>query len=189
LSPNTTTFRAIASRYRREVFPRKAPQTQRDKETELKNLEAVFGDVPIDKIKPHHVRRYLDTRGLKAKVRANREKALLSHVFNCAREWGYTDAPNPCAGVKGHREAGRDRYVEDSEFRSVYERAHFTVQDAMDLAYLTSQRPVDVLKLQRSDIRDGALWITEVTWPQAPDNDAALHAESERRECQTAKVD
>lgn len=158
---NDATFRTIAGRYRREVFPRKAPQTQRDNEKELQKLEAVFGDVPIDKIKPHHVRRYLDTRGLQAKVRANREKALLSHVFNCAREWGYTDAPNPCAGVKGHRETGRDRYVEDSEYRAVYERAHFTVQDAMDLAYLTGQRPADVLKLQRSDVRDGALWITQ----------------------------
>lgn len=158
---NDTTFRAVATRYRREIFPRKAPQTQRDNEKELQNLEAVFGDVPIDKIKPHHVRKYLDTRGLKAKVRANREKALLSHVFNCAREWGYTDAPNPCAGVKGHRETGRDRYVEDAEFRAVYERAHFTVQDAMDLAYLTGQRPADVLKLQRSDIRDGSLWVTQ----------------------------
>ena len=101
------------------------------------------------------------TRGLQAKVRANREKALLSHVFNSASEWGYTDSPNPCAGVKGHRETGRDRYVEDAEYRAVYERAHFTVQDAMDLAYLTGQRPADVLKMQRSDVRDGALWITQ----------------------------
>ncbi len=158
---NDATFKAIAARYRREILPRKAPQTQRDNAKELQNLEAVFGDVPIDKIKPHHVRKYLDTRGLKAKVRANREKALLSHVFNCAREWGYTDAPNPCAGVKGFRETGRDRYVEDDEFRAVYEKAHFTVQDAMDLAYLTGQRPADVLKLQRADVRDGALWITQ----------------------------
>jgi integrase len=158
---NDVTFKAIATRYRRERLPKKAPQTQRDNEKELRNLEAVFGDVPIDRIKPHHVRRYLDERGLKAKVRANREKALLSHVFNCAREWGYTDAPNPCAGVKGHRETGRDRYVEDDEYRAVYDQAHFTVQDAMDVAYLTGQRPADVLKIQRFDIRDGALWITQ----------------------------
>lgn len=35
----------------------------------------------------HHVRGYLDKRGLAAKARANREKALLSHMFNKAREW------------------------------------------------------------------------------------------------------
>jgi len=107
------------------------------------------------------VRRYLDTRGLKAKVRANREKALLSHVFNCAREWGYTDAANPCAGVKGHKEIGRDRYVEDAEFKAVWDKAHYTVQDAMDIAYLTGQRPGDVRKIMRADIKEGALWFTQ----------------------------
>jgi len=158
---HVATFLTIAARYRREIFPTKAFQTQRDNEKELQNLEAVFGDLPISSIKPHHVRRYLDIRGLKAKVRANREKALLSHVFNCAREWGYTDAANPCAGVKGHRETGRDRYIDDAEFRAVWEKAHFTVQDAMELAYCTAQRPSDVIRMKRSDVRDGELWITQ----------------------------
>lgn len=29
----------------------------------------------------------------------------------------------------------------------------------MDLALLTGQRPADVLKIERTDLRDGALWI------------------------------
>ncbi|WP_397412305.1 tyrosine-type recombinase/integrase [Polaromonas sp.] len=33
--------------------------------------------------------------------------------------------------------------------------------DAMDLALLTDQRPADILKLKRTDIRDGALWIVQ----------------------------
>lgn len=107
------------------------------------------------------MRKYLDIRGQKAKVRANRERALLSHVFNCAREWGYTDAANPCAGVKGHRETGRDRYITDEEFRAVWEKAHVTVQDAMEIAYYTAQRPSDVLRMNRADIRDGELWVTQ----------------------------
>lgn len=61
-------------------------------------LNAVFGPVLIENIKPHHVRAYLDKRGQTAKARANREKALLSHTFNRAREWGYTEAPNPAKG-------------------------------------------------------------------------------------------
>lgn len=28
----------------------------------------------------------------------------------------------------------------------------------MDIVYLTGQRPADVLKMRRSDIRDGFLW-------------------------------
>jgi integrase len=96
-----------------------------------------------------------------AKARANREKALLSHMFNKAREWGYTDAPNPCQGVKGFTEVGRDRYVSDAEFAAVRAAAHPTVQDAMDVALLTGQRPADVLKILRCDIRDGALFVTQ----------------------------
>lgn len=69
--------------------------------------------------------------------------------------------PNPCQGVKGHRETGRSRYVTDEEFAKVRGKAHFTVIDAMDLALLTSQRPADMLKIKRSDIRDGALWVVQ----------------------------
>lgn len=108
-----------------------------------------------------HIREYMDLRGQTAKVRANREKALFSHVFNKAREWGYTALQNPCQGVKGFKETGRSRYITDAEFDKVKAHAHFTVVDAMDLALLTGQRPADVLKLKRTDIRDGALWIVQ----------------------------
>ena len=63
--------------------------------------------------------------------------------------------------MKGFKETGRDRYVTNAEFEKVKEHAHFTVVDAMDLALLTGQRPADVLKLKRTDIRDGALWIVQ----------------------------
>jgi hypothetical protein len=100
------TFEAIAQRYELQVMPGKAARTQRDNLKELDLLRQVFGAMLIDDIKPHHVRSYLDKRGEHAKARANREKALLSHIFNKAREWGYTAAPNPCQGVKGFTEKG-----------------------------------------------------------------------------------
>ncbi len=159
--PAVRTFDVIAQRYERELMPTKAPRTQQDNLIELDRLRAVFGRMLIESIKPHHVRGYLDKRGQTAKARANREKALLSHVFNKAREWGYTDAPNPCQGVKGFTEAGRDRYVTDDEFKAVRDQADPTVRDAMDLALLTGQRPADVLKILRADIRDGALFIAQ----------------------------
>lgn len=155
------TFAAISQRYEQEVIPTKARRTQADNLKELERLRAVFGRVLIDAIKPHHVRAYLDKRGEQAKARANREKALLSHIFNKAREWGYTDGTNPCQGVKGFKEAGRDRYVSDSEFQAVWDNADQTLRDAMDLALLTGQRPADVLKIQREDLHDGALWIVQ----------------------------
>ncbi|MDQ3565371.1 MAG: integrase, partial [Pseudomonadota bacterium] len=68
--------------------------------------------IRLEQIQPVHIRQYLDSRK-QAPVRANREKALFSHIWNKAREWGYTDKPNPCQGVQGHKESGRDIYVED----------------------------------------------------------------------------
>jgi len=158
---STRLFSVVARRYVREVLPTKSYRTRRDNDAELANLLRVFGHMPIDVIAPMHIREYLDIRGQAAKVRANREKALFSHIFNKAREWGYTAAQNPCQGVKGFKETGRDRYVTDDEFERVKAHAHHTVADAMDVALLTGQRPADVLKIKRSDIRDGALWIVQ----------------------------
>ena len=111
--------------------------------------------MPIDAIAPMHIREYMDVRGQVAKVRANRKKALFSHLFSKARDWGYTATQNPCQGVKGFKETGRSRYITDVEFDQVKAKAHFTVMDAMDMALLTGQRPADVLKLKRTDIRTG----------------------------------
>ena len=93
-------FSVIASRYVREIYPSKAIRTRKDNDKELVNLLKVFGHMPIDAIMPMHIRQYMDLRGQTAKVRANREKALFSHIFNKAREWGYTASQNPCQGVK-----------------------------------------------------------------------------------------
>jgi integrase len=148
-------------RYIREVYPTKAPRTRLDNDKELINLLRVFAHVPIDAIQPMHIRQYMDIRGEVARTRANREKALFSHIYNKAREWGYTALQNPCQGVKGYKEAGRDRYVSDEEFARVKAHAHPSVVDAMDLALLTGQRPADVIKIKHTDLRDGALWVTQ----------------------------
>ena len=63
--------------------------------------------------------------------------------------------------MKGFKETGRSRYITDLESDQLKAQAHFTVVDAMDMALLTRQRPADVLKLKRTDIRDGALWIVQ----------------------------
>lgn len=163
-APAVATFNTAADRYTREVIPTKAPRTQADNIKELAKLLEFFGNppAPLSEIKPIHIRQYLDWRGATAKVRANREKALFSHIWNKAREWGYTDIPNPCAGVRGHKERGRkDIYVDDNLYAAVYQAADSVLRDAMDLAYLTGQRPSDVLKISETDIRDGYLHVSQ----------------------------
>lgn len=183
-------FLYAAERYAREVIPTKQPRTQEDNIKELKFLIEFFGDppAPLDEIQPVHVHQYMDWRIKKAKelakqknderisrglaplaiaettgkVRANREKALLSHIFNKSRQWGLTSATNPCAGVDAFKEDGRgDVYVEDDAYKAVYAAADIPTREAMDLAYLTGQRPADVLAYTDGDIKDGLIAVQQ----------------------------
>lgn len=156
------TFKYVADRYVVEVVPTKAPATQKDNLRELKNLLAFFNDppAPLEAIQPQHVRQYLRWRSV-APVRANREKALLSTIWNFAREMGYTSLANPCSGVKGNKEKGRDVYIEDSLYQAVYDNASAGLKDAMDLAYLTGQRVTDVRLMDERDIRDNQIWVKQ----------------------------
>ncbi|MFC0349385.1 tyrosine-type recombinase/integrase [Undibacterium danionis] len=161
VDPEDKSFSVIGQRYLREILPTLKAHTQRDYIQYFKLLDAVFGELAIDSIRPFDIAEYLRVRGETSKVRANRERALFSTIFNHARSWGYTDVTNPCIGIKGHREKARDRYVSDTEYLAVYSVAHPTVQDAMDLALCTGQRPADVLKILETDISDGNLIVTQ----------------------------
>ncbi len=154
---DTGLLRFIFERYEKEVVPTKAPKTQRDNLGSLKALRKVFDSAPIDAITPQFIAQYRDQRGKVAPVRANREITLFSHVWNMAREWGFTAKENPVKGVRKNKEKPRDFYADDQVWAAVYGSACDELKDAMDLAYLTGQRPADVLKMRLSDIKDGAL--------------------------------
>lgn len=171
------TFNDAAQMYQIDVIPTKAARTQQDNLKELPMLLEFFDGAPLGEIKPINIRQFLTWRCKKARdwlaengrkvdansgqVRANREKALFSHIFNYARDTGLTDAPNPCQGVTSYSEDGRDVYVSDSLFAAVWEASPPPLQDALDLAYLTGQRPSDTVALSDHDIRDGYLHVKQ----------------------------
>lgn len=156
------TYSAMANRYLAEVSPTKSTGTQRNHRVFARSLERFFGnpDAPLDEITPQHIRQYLDWRRVHPGA-ANNETALLSAMWNKAREWGYTDKPNPCQGVKKFPTARRDVYIEDHVYRLVYQAADTQMRDMMDLAYITGQRPSDVVKIHSSHIFNGVLHITQ----------------------------
>ncbi|WP_430310062.1 tyrosine-type recombinase/integrase [Pseudomonas sp. PONIH3] len=152
-------MKAIFDRYQRDVIPKKAERTQKDNLAELRQLRPFFDEAPIDAITPALVAQYRDARS--APVRANREIALLSHVYNLAREWGFTTKENPCQGVRKNKETPRDFYANDAVWSAVYAKAVEDLRVAMDLAYLTGQRPADVLVMRKDDIEDKALGVKQ----------------------------
>ncbi|RMX08545.1 integrase [Corticibacter populi] len=183
--PVRGTFVEVWDKYKKLKLPDKAPRTQKDNLAEVEYLLRFFGNppAPLDSIEPVHIRQYMRWRcGLAKKdaeaknelrrkqgrplmeipanighVRANREKALFSHVWNFAREEGYTKQPNPCAGITGYREEGRDVYVDDDLMDRVMAVAGKPLQFALRLAEITGQRPADVLRMSEADIAGGFL--------------------------------
>lgn len=65
-----------------------------------------------------------------------------------------TDRENPCQGVRKNKETPRDYYANDAVWKAVYQKGEIELQEAMDLAYLTGQRPADV-RLMRVDDLEG----------------------------------
>lgn len=155
-------FEDAAKRFLREIVPLKAPKTQIEYRANVAKLLEFFNDppAPLDSIKPIAVRQYLDWRRT-TPVAADREVAILSTIWNHAREWGLTDLANPCVGVRRHNKPGRDTYVEDDVYRAVWSAADQPLRDALDLAYLTGQRPADVRGMSLTDVRDGCLHVRQ----------------------------
>jgi integrase len=161
-------FLAVSQSYRDHIRKHLAPDSWRHYSIALDNLDVSFGKGRLEQIEPHHVKSYILERTKKGA--ALFEKRILSAMWNWAREKGITSTANPCAGIKfskaERRTIGklgkRDKYVSDAEFQEVLLRADPILQDAMELGYFTGQRPSDLLKMTRHDMRDGTLLVVQV---------------------------
>ncbi|EPO2591178.1 tyrosine-type recombinase/integrase [Escherichia albertii] len=141
-------------------YSRLSKETQRDYKKYSRMLAPVFGKMSPDLIKPQHIRKYMDDRGVVAPVQANREKSYLSRVY----KWGYERgivSGNPCEGVRKFTETGRDRYITDDEYNALYITAPLLVRVAMEIAYLCCARQGDVLGLQKSQLLDDGIFIEQ----------------------------
>jgi integrase len=157
------TFKMACDRYMNDVLPTKTSATQKDYLKCFSNILKFFNNppAPLDAIEAVHIREYLDFRGKQATTRANRECSVISTVWNHARSWGYTNNPNPCEGVKRFKETKRTNYISDQVYQIVYDLACQPLKDAIDLGYLTGQRPADIIKMYETDIQNDVLLVTQ----------------------------
>lgn len=154
------TFNDVMLRYQVEALPKLAANTVKNYRSDIKHLHAFFSDGPLEQIRPMHIKQFLSDHSDKPTT-ANRCKRLFSTMWNHARGWGYTDLANPCEGIRGHSLQKRTVYITDEVFAAVYGHANAQLRDAMDLAYLTGQRPADALQMTSHDIVEGHLIITQ----------------------------
>lgn len=159
--PDDRLLSSLADRFFKSAdFFELARETQKDYLKYSKNVLSVFGAMPSDAIKPEHVRKYMDKRGLKSRVQANREKAFMSRMFRWGYERGLVKG-NPTKGVKKFKEESRDRYVTDAEYQALYSCAPDIVKIAMELAYLCCARQADVLSMKKSQIMEEGILIKQ----------------------------
>ena len=152
------TFTGAAERYERLGMQHLAVKTRKEYGAALGRLKVAFGHGTFEQIRRAHVLDYMDKRT--AKIAGNREIAVLSALWNWCLDREITKAPNPCSKTKVS-ESPRGVYVTDEQYEAVYAQADQLLRDALDLARLTGQREADVLKMRRSDIQDGHLWVKQ----------------------------
>ncbi len=156
--PNETygTISALLDEYLSQyAATAKKPRTYKDNLKEAEYLKAFFGQMRPEDIQPRHIGSYLEENRPTRAVRANREKALLSHAFTWAMRhqiWGSIIFSNPCKGVARNKETKRVRIVEDDEYMGVFNFSCNVVQRLMTLVYRTLQRPCDLLNLRSENI-------------------------------------
>jgi len=134
--------------------------TQSDYRKNSRCLLQVFGKMEADNVKPQHVRAYMDKRGLRSRVQANREKAFFSRTYAWAYERGFVKG-NPCKGVRQYSEKARTRYITDEEYKMVYDVAAPSIRLAMELSYLCAARKSDVVTMRWDQILEDGIFIQQ----------------------------
>lgn len=168
---------AAFRKYITDIIPTKAPKTRTLNLAEIETLRKYFRGASFANVKTKHLAAYRDGRKTKKRLRkdgtvrdpggkpapvaANRELALFSDVWNYAREWGYTDLPNPAAKMKRNKETPRDFYADAEVWDAVREAGTPELRDALDLAYLSGQRPSDVVAFSERHIVNDALMVKQ----------------------------
>ncbi len=157
---NILTMNQLINRYMTEIAPTKSSKSYRNNIYNEKSLRVFFGEMKPADVTPVEIYRFLDIRGKKTPIAANREKALLSHIFSMGIRWGIV-GDNPCRNVKRIPERPRDRYIDDKEFLAVYKIASPFIRNLMNFALITGQRIGDILKIKHTDMTSEGIRIEQ----------------------------
>jgi len=155
------TFRRLADIYIRDHASRMKSYAEEERRIR-KELLPAFGNVPAADVTRHSIlRRAYEIRDRGAPSSANKMIASMSRIYSFAMRAGLVDA-SPAAGLgRVAVETPRDRYLPESEIRTVWEDAEVFAspasRDALRLILLTGQRPGEVAGMKWGEI-EGDWW-------------------------------
>jgi len=121
-------------------------------------IREFFKGATISAITPAHIALWMDN--YPSEVQANTGKSIISNVFKVAVRQGVVNR-NPCTEIPYHNIEGRDRYITDNEYRSIWNSAEPHVQIAMDIGYLTGTRVSDILAIKLQDVSAEGIYIKQ----------------------------
>jgi integrase len=153
------TVNAILDRYEAECFSDLAPRTRKDYARHLISLRRCFGERIADELRPRDFGPFLNVQ--KGKHHRTRQLAVLSAAFSNAVGRWFMMERNVLRDVKRPLSRPRDRLITDEEFSAFRAMVPYRVQLAMDMALISGQRQGDILGLRWSDVRDGALLLSQ----------------------------
>ena len=144
------TFGELAARYIKEYAKPRKRKWKGDEQTLRRHVLPLWKNVPVRKIRRADVKALL--KEMPGEVFPNRVRALLSKVFNFARDEDIVEV-NPVLGTPRRPERSRDRVLIDEEIRQVWESGDAVAK----LRLVTAQRGGEVLNMRRSEI-DADWW-------------------------------
>jgi integrase len=149
----------------RHVRPRSGERAVRELRRSFKlYLETPLGRRRLSEVTPGGIARVHAELGQRGRIHAaNRTLALLSSMFNRAREWSLFTAENPARLVKKFRETPRDRYLTDEEVKqfraALRSERNVDLRDFLVCLLFTGQRESRVRSM-----RWDALDLARGTW-------------------------
>lgn len=151
----------IGDHYMLRVAPLKAPRTFSDNTKEWKNLRPAFAHLLPSECVPTLMYKYMQARG--ARVRANREKALFSHMLTYAVYLGKAER-NPLyhamnKALINHGERSRTRLVTDKELAMFLRGANNTIADYVEGKEMTGLRLGDMLMMDVTQFVPEGLYV------------------------------
>lgn len=131
-----------------------SPTTWRGLSGVLRNLEAEFGQIPLDQITPRQIQAYLNRRrreGISAAT-SNRYLVCLKTMLKTAKVWGYLEVV-PTDDLKVLKEQSRvPSALTEEELAALLEHCPEPLRTVVAIAADTGMRKSELLRLQWEDV-------------------------------------